>query len=561
MKRPASELDENLEMSDPSAEVGSSSLRLISVPPDGTAPEAILADGASTRRPDIHHLSPTPPTVVHETAMSLDLPIIDDQDDAMSELDPASLPPSIDGREMPKSELPLLPSLRPSYQHANNISTASTDKGLSDRPSVDEQIAQVTALTMRPLRDGDRGHVVSCTWLERVKARRSETVSVTPPNKRAGEGEVGPVDNSGLVASREQPFFRLLLKSKTSPPFFVADRGPFFTVGEEWRDLKDETGEPFVPLKPGLVMGEDFEIFPEGAWELIERWYGRAPNSPKLVRFVHNTNSDGEVGGENLQYEVNPPLFTVVKVRHDGRSQPSGPAEAKPFRTLASRSEGFNHFLRRVKLKVGIPLQGKVRVWRIIRQQGLTDGNGIMDPVGSGTASPALGTADVFAKLTETRTLEVQDFISLEEGTQREVLEVQDQTGNDNYNGRMSLALAGLSQDEVIVLEERVREATGLEWVSEASRPPTTNAGIPITITKGRTTTVHNDAKSKPLSDGRRAGPARAGPAVLTRGRGRKNGRAMGTCGLSNLGNTCYMNSALQCVRSVEELTQYCRRG
>ena len=179
-------------------------------------------------------------------------------------------------------------------------------------------------------------------------------------------------------------------------------------MGEEWRDLKDEAGEPFVPLKPGLVMGEDFEIFPQGAWVLIEQWYGRAPNSPKLVRFVHNTNSEGDAGGENLQYEINPPLFTVVKVRHGDLSQPPRSAEAKPLRTVASRSEGFNHFLRRVKLEVGISLQSKVRVWRIIRLQSPNDGNGIVDPIRSGTASPALGTADIFEKVTKSILLDVQ---------------------------------------------------------------------------------------------------------------------------------------------------------
>ena len=43
----------------------------------------------------------------------------------------------------------------------------------------------------------------------------------------------------------------------------------------------------------------------------------------------------------------------------------------------------------------------------------------------------------------------------------------------------------------------------------------------------------------------------------MTRGRAQRNGRTPGTVGLSNLGNTCYMSSALQCVRSVEELTKY----
>lgn len=69
-----------------------------------------------------------------------------------------------------------------------------------DMPSTDEQIARVTALSLKELREGDKGYLVSCKWVERVKARGSDRPTRGSVDKGAAEGEVGPIDNSDLVA-------------------------------------------------------------------------------------------------------------------------------------------------------------------------------------------------------------------------------------------------------------------------------------------------------------------------------------------------------------------------
>ena len=331
---------------------------------------------------------------------------------------------------------------------------------------------------------------------------------------------------------------------------------------DEWKGFEDEMGKSFVPLKPGLVMGDDFDIFPQDAWDLVMGWYGMTPGSPDIRRFVHNTNAGADAISENLQYEIYPPVFTVVKLQPASSSTSAQPPNAGPVKTLASRSEAFNNFLRRTKAAAGLPITSKVRVWRIIRTEKTAEPNGgLLTPATSRNASPVSIIDAVFDKVTTKLSLDLELFLSLEEGSQRELLDVPDQTANENYNGRMSLALAGLSQDEVIVLEERVNGVDGGGWLSQAPRAVTDKAGvIPISITKGRTTTVQNQAKGRGASTtSRQSSPAPAAGGIMTRGRARKNGRSLGTCGLSNLGNTCYMNSALQCVRSVEELTQYFR--
>lgn len=396
----------------------------------------------------------------------------------------------------------------------------------SNLPSIDDQIAQVMEHTNKPLQEGQKGFVISCNWLGRVLARGSTDDVGTKFGKEAAEGPVGPVDNSGMD--------------------MVVDR--------TMKDLKDEKGQPFIPLRPELSMGEDFEIIPEEAWDLILGWYGLARGSPIITRYCHNTSSSDTM--DNLQYELRPPIFTIVKI-----PDPSGgmdkqtldEKDALPVKILASRHRYFQSFLKEAKQGARINLKKKVRVWRILNELPAEAPSGMITPAQSRSNSPALNTVTSINP-GKNLVLDISQFAELQPGSERELIEAKDETANENYNGHLSLDTVGLGQDSVVVLEEQIGGPAGGEWVAEAAIGKAKANGIPISITKAGNTKVANNLRAK-ANNSRTASPT-PGP-YRTRAQARKDGRTRGTIGLSNLGNTCYMNSALQCIRSCDELSQY----
>lgn len=421
-------------------------------------------------------------------------------------------------------------------QNSGNSSTSSTSGGepseassassaaVVDLPSIDEQIKLVTDLARQDMKEGQKGYVVANKWLSRVLARGSEAEKVSTFAKEAREGPIGPVDNTGI---------NLITDPSTG-------------------GFKDEAGEPFVPLKPGLTISDDFEILPQAAWDLIIQWYGLLKGSPVIRRHCHNTSTSETQ--ENLQYELHPPVFTILKLPvYDGTTTKSlKERDAAPVRILASRHDLFQNFLRQAKEKACIDLKIKVRVWRLLG--GLEKGSqsGMITPAASRSNSPAPG-AVLFVDPGDKLVLDLDKFTGLQLGPQRELIDVADQTANEKYNGKGSrLDVVGLLQDEVIVLEEMIGGPAGGEWPSDTAKAK--SGSVPISITKSGATIVQNSLKPN-ANTSRSTSPAPGG--MMTRGRQAKNGRMKGTVGLSNLGNTCYMNSALQCVRSAQELTEY----
>ena len=406
--------------------------------------------------------------------------------------------------------------------------SASSMPPSTDVPNIDDQISQVQQLVQQgSLHEGQKGYIVATKWLNRVLARGTDGAGSEKYGKEAREGVIGPVDNTGIN----------LVTDRNLSPF------------------KDEAGEQFVPLAPGLNLGEDFEILPEAAWDLIMKWYTLAKGSTVIRRYCHNT-STSEIQ-ENLQYELHPPVFTILKLpdRSEGLTMKAlNEKDAPPVKILASRHELYQTFLKRAKMSAGIDMGTKVRIWRILGGLGGKSGTEMLTPAQSRSNSPAPGailSVDPGTKLV----IEASDFTGLQLGSQRELVDVNDETANLKYNGHMSLDVAGLRQNEVIVLEAMIGGPGGGEWVSDntASKFKSHN-NIAISVTKSGNTTVKDSLKPT-TNTSRATSPAPNG--IMTRGRTAKNGRARGTVGLNNLGNTCYMNSALQCVRSVEELTHY----
>lgn len=403
--------------------------------------------------------------------------------------------------------------------------------GTGSAPSLDEQVEQVTQIALQPLEEGQKGFVVSTKWLARVRARTTEGQQSKDFEKEATEGEIGPVDNLDVAA-----------------------RGAF-----EGSHAKFEGTEIlFIPLKAGLTIESEYIIIPEKAWALIMSWYGLAQGQFPIVRFVRNTTPDGP--SSNLQYEVYPPLFVIRRVLSKsgrgappptpprtttsqattGNTTPDRDTEPAAVHVVATRYERFQSFLARCKRLSGIEMPHKVRIWRQLDRDSVatdkpkTEQAGILTPAASRDASPV--NAAAMAPVAQKLIVEQADFAKWEEGTDYEMVDAQDRTADEKYNGKASLELLGLAESQTIVLEEQLRGPAGGEYASDSRRKKKTE---------------------KPKANGAsgRTSPAPSGP--ITRGRSRKDGRTRGAIGLTNLGNTCYMNSALQCISRVEELAVY----
>ncbi|KAJ5054531.1 uncharacterized protein L3040_000802 [Drepanopeziza brunnea f. sp. 'multigermtubi'] len=401
----------------------------------------------------------------------------------------------------------------------------------TDIPPIESQITTITTLIKaedeKQLKEGDVTYLVSNLWLNRVISRGAEA---RQKSKVEPEGEIGPIDNSDIIQ----------------------------------QTLTDSAGVEFVQLKRGLVALADYTYFTVDAWTLVVEWYGLTPGSIPIRRVAHNTSPKGSP--ENIQFEIYPPVFTIHRLYGD-HTNIKIPNEIKDMDPAApvyvlSTSTSCVEFLKTIKTKAGIEHEKKVRLWRVPRLQPAA--NPIPATSIAATTPPTSEPSSPTGVLMgpETRApqdswkllVDVATFLKLEKGVQRELIGFDDHSANAKYNGSSTLAMNGLAADDNIVLDEKT-DGQSDTFVSTYTQGGKANS----TTLAGNSSSSYIGPSSQ--SNSGRNSPALSGP--ITRGRAQKSGsrKPPGTIGLANLGNTCYMNSALQCVRSVEELTKYFLTG
>ncbi|OBT99530.2 CSN-associated deubiquitinating enzyme Ubp12 [Pseudogymnoascus verrucosus] len=384
-----------------------------------------------------------------------------------------------------------------------------------DVPPIDEQIRRVKelheAFESQPLTPGTKTYIISNTWLDNVQAHASGA-------KLSNAEPVGPVDNADIV----------------------------------YEILTDQNQQPFARLKHEVV-GGSVAYFPEAAWNLVVQWHGLKAGQVPIIRQAVDTSMDPEV--PNVQFELHPVVFKIHRLWAVSSPLPISQilkAKNPPAPIfIMSRNDRFQDFLKSIKKSANIETQQTVRVWTVPifsdeKTAAAAPAGGASPPLSrAGTPAPDAKSAEDWTKLL----VEAATFNGLTRGAQREIVDTKDYTNDPKYNGRSTIAMTGLGKDQALVLDELIEGNTYLATYAQKVAKQGTKG-----IATGSANTNRATAVSRP--DSGRSSPAPSVP--MTRGRVQKSsGKTVGTVGLANLGNTCYMNSALQCIRSVEELTKY----
>ncbi|KAI6149803.1 cysteine proteinase [Pisolithus tinctorius] len=291
----------------------------------------------------------------------------------------------------------------------------------------------------------------------------------------------------------------------------------------EEKDIGPVDNTPLVAqdgnLTSDLTEGVNVEFLPEDAWNAFTAWYGTPTHA--LPRSVI---SRGQFGQPSL--ELRPPRLRVLHLAETKSDQTDRPPEYVTLSTKDTVTQLSRQLVARLSARSDVPY----RIWRI--QPG--EYEGVQFPAEKLLPSGA-ELLEISNKTLEESLIEFHDPFVVE--FQKDGKWISDQLASAAQPA-VSEPAPLFSQDDDFFSR---LASTSQQPAQQRQTPP------PTTVT---TNTSFSKSKDTQITTFR--------PRVFSK---TKVVQEPGTLGLANMGNTCFMNSALQCLAHTEELANYFLSG
>ncbi|CAE6357395.1 unnamed protein product [Rhizoctonia solani] len=266
-------------------------------------------------------------------------------------------------------------------------------------------------------------------------------------------------------------------------------------------------------LLPDLELNVDYQIVPDAAWDKFIQWYGQPRISlpREVVTFSNET-----------RIEVYPPVFRVY---------PLLPSALAPSHIDISSLENLSTLAARAAASIQLA-DPNYRVWNFPATTNVDNG---IRPADIERGSLLLIPSD--SKIPISEFVKISDIL---------VVETEYQPGVWTLEAETVTILPDRTSDDEIGPDDAPEPGPlfgqGLDYFSKLQASQDANKSKAVTAPSAMST-----LKSTFTSTFRGKSPV---PAVQR-----------GTMGLQNLGNTCFMNSALQCLTHIPELEEYFLSG